>query len=131
MSIKDDAGAVRLRTRLREVREYLGLSQQFVASQTGILRSALADIERGNRKVEALELRRLARLYRHPVEHFLSEAEGEPTFSTAFDEPESTLVALGRAAGELTEQDQREVLRFAEFLKNYGDAESRVQGRSR
>ena len=52
-------------TRLREIREYLSLSQQVVASSTGIARSAISDIERGVRKVDSLELRKLARLYRH------------------------------------------------------------------
>ena len=50
--------------RFREVREYLGFSQQMVSDRTGIARSAISDIERGTRKVDSLELKKLARLYR-------------------------------------------------------------------
>ena len=56
--------ATELARRLREAREFTNLSQQFVSEQTGIPRSAISDIERGSRRVESLELKRLAELYR-------------------------------------------------------------------
>ncbi len=101
-----------LATRLKETREYLGLSQQFVSDHTGIPRSAVSDIERGERKVEALELRRLARLYRQPVSYFYGRDEG--------DEDDETVQALARAAADLTAEDREEVLRFANYLRHYG-----------
>ncbi len=52
----DDERQQRLAERLREAREYLGLSQQFVAEHTSIPRVAISAIENGKRKVEALEL---------------------------------------------------------------------------
>ncbi|MGI8550059.1 MAG: helix-turn-helix domain-containing protein [Dehalococcoidia bacterium] len=100
-----------LAQRLRETREYLNLSQQFVAEQTGIPRSAISDIERGGRKVDSIELTTFARLYRFPVAYFLGEEE-------AVSEG-GTIGALARAAGELTEKDREEVLRFATFLRHY------------
>ena len=108
-----DVAAERLRTRLKELREYLNLSQLFVAEQTGLSRTAIADIERGARKVDSLELQRFAKLYRHPVSYFL---EDEPT------SPQSDVAAaaLARATSALTEEDKREVLRYAEFLRLYG-----------
>jgi len=105
----------RLRRRLRQVREYLNLSQQFVADNTGISRSALADIERGARKVDSVELQRLAHVYRYPVSFFLGESDA-PSASDA------TISALNRAAADLTPKDREEVLRFAQFLRFYGDA---------
>lgn len=102
-----------LAERLREVREYLGLSQQFVADHTGLSRVAISAIENGKRKVEALELEALAQLYRHPVTYFLTSE------TTALNEP-ATIRALAREARELTEHDRQEVLRFAQFLKSYG-----------
>ena len=64
-----DGGAGRqLADRLKKLREYLGMSQQHVADCTGITRSAISDIERGQRRVDAVELTKLARLYQHPVE---------------------------------------------------------------
>lgn len=119
MSSQDEAsGATQteLGARLREVREYLNVSQQFVAEQTGIPRSAISDIERGVRKVDSLELQRLSRIYRYPVSYFLGE-------DTEIAGSDATLTALARAAGELTEDDRAEVLRFATFLRHYGDSE--------
>jgi transcriptional regulator with XRE-family HTH domain len=103
-----------LRKRLREVREYLNLSQQFVADHTGLSRSAIADIERGARRVDSLELARLSQLYRYPVSYFLGEPESE------LGEGADILKALARATKDLTKSDRDEVLRFARFLRFYG-----------
>lgn len=119
MSAEQDAEAWRaLGGRLRGVREYLGLSQQLVASQTGIPRSAVSDIERGVRKVDSLELKKLSKIYRYPTAYFLGEPDEEP----------GTVSALGRAVTDLTDEDRREVLRFAEYLRY--SAQSRRQGKS-
>lgn len=117
MSASDDADFDQqsLATRLREVREYLGLSQQFVASATGIARTAVSEIERGNRKVDSLELRKLARLYRYPVSYFLGVE----------DAAEGITPALGRVLVDLTSVDHDEVLRFAEFLHYQRDQRAR------
>jgi transcriptional regulator with XRE-family HTH domain len=105
-----DQGA--LAARLRSVREYLNLSQQFVSEQTGIPRSAISDIERGVRRVDSLELARFSELYRYSADYLLGR-EPEAT-------EEGPLKALGRTAHALTETDREEVLRFAEFLRQYG-----------
>jgi transcriptional regulator with XRE-family HTH domain len=100
----------RLADRLREVREYLGLSQEFVAQQTGISRAAISAIENGKRKVEAMELTALASLYKYPVTYFLDGALEEP----------ASVRAIARAATTLTDRDREQVLQFAQFLKAYG-----------
>jgi transcriptional regulator with XRE-family HTH domain len=110
----------RLRRRLREIREYLNLSQQFVAEQASMNRSAIADIERGARKVDSLELHRLARVYRYPVSYFLGDEEPSPEAAS-----EETLNALARTATELSDSDRQEVLRFAQFLRFYGASNTR------
>jgi transcriptional regulator with XRE-family HTH domain len=107
-----------LGSRLRDVREYLSLSQQYVADKTGIPRSAVSDIERGVRKVDSLELRKFARLYMHPVGYFLGEED-------AGDE----VRALARAVTDLTEDDRAEVVRFAQFLRYSAEAGRRKQRR--
>jgi transcriptional regulator with XRE-family HTH domain len=96
-----------LGVRLREIREYLGLSQQAVATATGIPRTAISDIERGERKVDSLEIRKFARTYRYPIAYLLGE-QGEPA---------DTTTALARAVSDLTDADRSELLRFAQFLK--------------
>src|SRR5712691_7476655 len=102
----------RLAERLRQAREYLGLSQQFVADRTGLTRVAVSAIENGKRRVEALELEALSLLYKYPVGYFLGADLDEP----------STVQALAREAKNLTERDREEVLRFAQFLGAYGQS---------
>lgn len=108
-----DDGAM-LARRLRKARELLNVSQQFVAEQTGIPRSAISDVERGTRRVDSLELKRLAAVYRMPVEYFLGH--GEDKIGSG-DDP--TVRALARAATEMSATEKEEVLRFALFLQNY------------
>lgn len=104
--VETDLDQAALGRRLRQVREYLGLSQQFVTASTGIPRPAISEIERGNRKVDSLELRKLARLYQHPVGFLLGEDTG----------PAETPAALGRALSDMTHEDQEELLKFAQYL---------------
>jgi transcriptional regulator with XRE-family HTH domain len=108
----------RLAERLREVREYLGLSQEFVAKQTGVSRAAISAIENGKRRVEAVELNALAALYRHPVTYFLEGALEEPP----------AVRAIAREAAALTDRDREQVLHFAQFLKAYGNAQADRSG---
>jgi transcriptional regulator with XRE-family HTH domain len=113
-SAQDDtdrsAEEFRLAARLKEAREYVGVSQEAVAHELGIPRASVSAMEAAARRVTGLELRRLARLYRTTVNALLGE-EGQ------LDPVES---ALFRAARDLSEQDQRQVLRFAEFLRTAG-----------
>jgi transcriptional regulator with XRE-family HTH domain len=96
-----------LGARFKYIREYLNLSQQAVAAATGISRSAISDIERGERKVDSLELRKFSRVYRYPVGYLLGEQAPEAEAATA----------LGRALSDLTDADREELLRFAQFLR--------------
>jgi transcriptional regulator with XRE-family HTH domain len=113
-----DEAQTHLALRLKEAREYLGLSQRFVADQTGLSRAAVSAIETSRRKVEALELERFAVLYKFPLSHFLGGAADEP----------ASVRALARQAAELSENDRAEVLRFAQFLRGFG-ADPRRTGR--
>ena len=101
-----------LADRLREVREYLGLSQEFVAKHAGISRAAVSAIENGKRKVEAVELTSLASLYKYPVTYFLDGALEEP----------ASVRAIARTATSLTDRDREQVLHFAQFLRAYGQS---------
>lgn len=116
--------AMKLAQRLREAREFANLSQQFVAEQTKIPRSAISDIERGARRVESLELKRLAEIYRMPLSYFLGE-DYHDDLAGADDDP--VVTALTRATSAMTEDEKAEVLRFALFLQRFerNDAEPR------
>jgi transcriptional regulator with XRE-family HTH domain len=104
--------------RLRQAREYLGLSQEAVAEALGVPRASVSAMESGRRKVSSLELRDLARLYKRPLDWFY-DGGAEPI---AEDE---TFSALFRATKNLNQEDKKQVLRFAEFLKGAGQAPPR------
>ena len=96
--------------RIKEEREYRGLSQEEVARYLGVARSAVSLIESGTRRVSAEELSRLAELYRATMES-LTGHENEAV------EPESVRL-LARATAKLSPTDRDEVLRFARFLQS-------------
>lgn len=99
-----------LGSRLKEAREYLGLSQDEVAKALDLPRSAVSLMETGQRKVDAIELKRLAEIYQRPIAFFTGDA-GEPAPT-----PE-TVQHLARTAAKLTERDREELLQFAQFLQ--------------
>jgi transcriptional regulator with XRE-family HTH domain len=106
----DDEDRKALGERLREAREYLGFSQDQVATFLEVSRSALSLMETGQRKVEALELKKLAALYKRPVGYFTGEEEEEASFG-------ADVKHLARKVSELSADDRQEVVRFAEFLR--------------
>jgi transcriptional regulator with XRE-family HTH domain len=107
--VKDDDRKT-LGERLREAREYLGFSQDQVATFLGIPRSALSLMETGQRKVDALELKKLAGLYKRPVGHFTGEEVEDITFG-------ADMKHLARKVSELSPDDREELGRFADFLR--------------
>jgi len=117
-----DEEYVSMGARLRQAREYLGISQEAVAEALGVPRASVSVMESGRRKVSSLELRDLARLYKRPLDWFYGR-EAEPI---AEDE---TVTALFRATKNLTQEDKEQVLRFAEFLKGAGQAPARRRSR--
>jgi len=109
--------------RLKEAREYMGLKQEDVAKVLGIPRSALSNVEAGVRKVDAIELARLAKLYQRPVAWFTGE-DPEATSEVAQE-----VAHVARAAATLSQQDRQELARFADFLKSRAKAKATPDGR--
>src|SRR5262245_36915842 len=106
-----DAGErVKLGERLREARRYVGLSQEDVAAMLKVPRSAVSEMENGQRRVEAIELRRLAELYRQSVSYLTGED------AAAADLP-ADVAHLARQASGLSPEDRAELGRFAEYLR--------------
>jgi len=105
-----DSEQLEVGQRLRLARETLGLTQEDVSSVLGIPRTSVISMEAGRRKVTALELRRLARLYRRNVAWILGEEPRETERASAGDQ------ALFRATSDLSPEDREQVLRFAQFL---------------
>ena len=96
--------------RIRDAREYAGYSQEEVARFLKVPRWAISLIESGSRRLDILEVAKLARLLSTTVSYLTGE-EGD-----AGAEPESIRL-VARATAELDAQDRAEVLRFAEFLR--------------
>src|SRR3954452_22760667 len=105
----------RLGERLREARKYLGLNQEEVAEYLKIQRTALVDIESGQRRVEAIELTRLAKLYKQPVGYFIGE-------DAAVAALPASVMFLAKQAAALSDQDKAEVSRFVEYLRSRSQA---------
>lgn len=120
MNVRDQSDDQRaaMTQRLREAREYVGLSQEDVAQALGVSRPAITNIETGNRRVEALELDKLATLYRLSVPYLLT---GEEPVGIA---PTPQVAFLARALQGLSKKDVEEVARFATFLKRSSGSKS-------
>lgn len=108
---RDDIGA-----RLKAAREYLGLSQQEVADQLQLPRSAISLIETGQRRLEAMELKAFAKLYQRPVAYFTGEQEA-PILP-------SDVEVLTRKAEKLSPEDRETLLRYTEFLLQQAEAKN-------
>lgn len=107
--------------RLKEIREYLGLSQDEVAKAIKMPRPAVSLIESGERKVDALELKKFAELYQRPIDYFVSEKVD--TTDTAkepahLQRTPRDVAQLARTATKLSPEDRSELVRFAEFLRS-------------
>lgn len=118
-----DEQRVAMAARLRDAREYLGMSQDEVAAALKLYRPAITNIESGSRKVEAIELDQLAQLYGRTVTYFLSGEQADQTSS-------ESVAFYARTLTGLSEKDLTEVARFAEFLRA-SSASKKSSGRNR
>jgi transcriptional regulator with XRE-family HTH domain len=105
--------------RLKDAREYLGLSQQEVAAALELPRTAVSMMESGQRGVDSLELKALAKLYQRPMAFFTGEEEVLATNVGA------DVALLAKQVKKLSDQDRNELLRFSEFLMQRSQARSR------
>jgi transcriptional regulator with XRE-family HTH domain len=106
----EETSRQRLGERLREARKYLGLKQEDVAAYLKIQRTALGDIESGQRRVEVIELTRLAKLYKQPMSYFVGDEAGAAALPPG-------VAHLARQAAELSDTDREELSRFVEYLR--------------
>ena len=139
--------ANQLGNRLRKTRELCGLTQEAVAHKLELPRTALTNIENGNRKVSILELTKLAEIYNCPPSFFLEgseESQGEDVMVVLhrvlpekMNDPENKssvrhIVDLYREGAGLLKMLDREVYaeipNYATEIKSAGAAVQRGEG---
>lgn len=108
--MSDEADRAALGAKIKETREYRGYSQEDVATYLGIPRPAVSLIEAGTRRVEALELTKLSKLFQCTIDELTGT-------SAQTREPES-IKMIARAAAGLSQEDRDEILQFAKFLQS-------------
>lgn len=99
---------IELPNRLRKARDSRGISQQAAAEFVGLPRTAITQIEGGNRSISTLELTKLAKLYRYPISYFLDEISNDE---------EDINVVLYRAAPNLNEATKQQIYRYIDLCK--------------
>lgn len=101
----------KLGNRIRQARKYRGYSQEDIASLLDISRSSISLMENGERKLDSMELKKLAEFFNVSVDDLIGESQ------TNIDYGED-IEMVARAAEDLTPDDREEVLRFAQFLRS-------------
>lgn len=111
--------------RLKQARELVGISQKRAADAINVTRTAITQMEAGNRSVSTLELTRLAALYRRPVMYFLADVQEDEG-----DDDTDVLVALHRVAPGLDDDPQvkQQVNQYIEWCRE-GYSLERLLGR--
>lgn len=102
--------------RLRAAREAAGLSQGQVAKLMGMHRPTVSEIEAGNRRISAEELRRFAEYYDTKVAWLLGEAPDQ----LAASDPKLQLAA--RELSKLKPDDLNRLLQLLAALKGDDDS---------
>lgn len=90
--------------RLKKLREEVKLSQDYVAKQLGINRSAISLMESNQRRISADELEKLACIYGVSMEFIMGEKKES-----------KDIIAFARAFNKLADQDKTEIMNLIEF----------------
>ena len=77
MNLQEQAFLEKLGDRLRELRQARNLTQAQLADQCGLHRTFIGSVERGERNVSVLNLRRIAAVLRVKLADLFDEARGE------------------------------------------------------
>ena len=95
--------------RLTAAREFLGLTQEQVASALNMTRNMIVNIENNNRTIKSDELYKFSKLYGISMEEIVSD-EKEVNYN---------IPVFARGFETLSEKDQQEILNLIKFKNNY------------
>ena len=95
--------------KLRAVREFLGLTQDQVASTLNLTRNIIVNIENDKRSIKADELYNFSKLYGITMEEIVSDEKeidmNDQVFARSFD--------------SLSEKDKQEIINLIKFKNSY------------
>lgn len=95
--------------KLKAVREFLGLTQDQVASTLNLTRNIIVNIENDKRSIKADELYNFSKLYGITMEEIVSDEKeiimSDQMFARGFD--------------SLSEKDKQEIINLIKFKNNY------------
>lgn len=95
--------------KLRAAREFLGLTQEQVASTLGLTRNIIVNIENDKRAIKSDELYKFSKLYGITMEEIVAEDREIDVKSQMF----------ARGFETLSEKDQQEIINLIKFKNNY------------
>ena len=93
--------------RLKKLRNYMGLTQEQVATIISVGRDAIIRIEKGERKINLQELIKFSKLYNISIDELVCDEY----------KINSSDVAFARGFNELSENDKKEIISLIE-IKN-------------
>lgn len=103
---------LQLGKKLKNLREQIGFSQEFVGKELGITRQAIMNIESGKRKIDSFELFKVADLYNVSAADLISE---QVPVVSSFQEAVMHL----RNNNLLNEEEKKALFEFQKICKDY------------
>ncbi len=95
--------------KLRAAREFLGLTQDQVASTLNLTRNIIVNIENNKRAIKADELYNFSKLYGITMEEIVSDEKEVDMDSQVFS----------RGFDNLSEKDKKEIINLIKFKNDY------------
>ena len=102
--------------RLRNARLRIGITQEYVARELNIPRTAVVQMENGTRRVSSEELAALCDIYGVSADYVIGR-----------EKDNSPLKSIARSFESLSEEDQREIVSLIEFKKEMAERRKRMQ----
>ena len=102
--------------KLRNARVRIGITQDYVAKQLNVPRTAVVQMESGSRKIASDELSTLCDIYGLSADYVLDRTTDNP--SVRF---------IARSFESLSEEDQQEIASLIEFKKEMAERRKRQQ----
>ncbi|MEN6409319.1 MAG: helix-turn-helix transcriptional regulator [Anaerolineaceae bacterium] len=97
----------KIHDQLKKARKYLNLSQEYVATQMGLHRTAITAIEAGQRNVSTEELKKFSELYGLTLDELVYGVDND-----------SDVKVFTRRFSELSEDDKKEIQNLVDYKLN-------------